>query len=126
MKKLIFSLFFVLFSFSTFAQELNWFKTTCFNYKEKNAEWGEWVYSDLNLSINFEECQIVIYSAEKQIIDFENAVVKKFKGGLCMYADATDSNYKIVKIELYVYTIKSFYLKVIYPKFEYKYQFIKE
>lgn len=71
MKKYILLLILSIFSLSSMAQSVLWFRTTDFAYRVKNygewSDWSDWERSSMKVKIDQSRDVIVIYSRETQI-----------------------------------------------------------
>lgn len=120
MKKLLLIL---LFSLSTFmSAETFHLKTSEFNFRLNGHEWIGWEASDLNILWDFDMRRLVIYTADKQVIDYEKLSIKRGDGFTIYTAYATDYNHVLIRIELYIYDTNGSYLKLKYFDREYVYR----
>lgn len=124
MKKFFFVVIFAIIAITTFAQD-TWFSATSFAGRMyPNGQWSEWFVSDIPIVMNFATKHIEIWSETKQIIDFVELKEESFNGGKVYKTLATDTNYKTIGVQIFLYNSGSAYLKIIdyFKEIEYKYK----
>lgn len=123
MKKLILIISFVLLSLIAFSQT-HIFQTTQFSAKFTGYEWSDWVPSSLDITWNLSIARIIIYSADTQIIDYQNEITKTYTSYTVTRATATDREHLPILIEFTTYITGDSYLKISYSDIQYQYKLI--
>lgn len=122
MKKYIFIALLLLVTSATFAQP-QWFKATSASLKTlPNGIWSEWVDVDLTVVIDADKKHIEVLTTVPQVFDYVTLEAEKIEGGTVYGGLATDTNYKTVYIEVYIYDDSDLYLKITYSDVEYRYR----
>ena len=122
MKKLLLTLFVLLFSISIFSQDVLWGKATRLNYRIYGYEWTGWTRQYIDVKWDFANNQLIIYSRDTQILDYWN-VNKEYSKGITIYTmNATDTENKQLVLQIFVYNSGGVYIKMLYTDIEYKYE----
>ena len=121
MKRFIILLLLLITISFTAKAERTYYKTSSFTVRTNNV-WSNWMPSNLLISIDNTDNRIVIYSKEKQIIDFEKFDSVVTSEYILLDSQATDSKYKKIYIKIQIYDVNTIFLSVIYKDIQYIYQ----
>ena len=122
MKKIIILITLVVFSLPAFSQ---FFKvnSTIFIFTLDFDSWSSWTNVNIPVLINFEEKRVIIYSKEKQIIDFDYLNKEVIDNCIVLDGIATDSNNKRVILVLNICE-KITFLSLMYDDISYTYELL--
>ena len=87
-----------------------------------NGEWSEWQEISVPVVWDFAERRIIIHTTDVQILDYRELAKKRYSNYYVYSNYATDSNYNVIKLEIYLYDSGTAIIKIIYSDFEYKYR----
>ena len=122
MKKLIILMVIFLTSVCTFATDAEWGKATRLNYRNIGYDWVGWQTTNIDVNWDYDSNQIIIYSDEKQIIDYWN-LKKSYSNGITKYRmNADDTQHNRLIMEIYLYDSGGVFIKMLYSNVEYKYE----
>lgn len=125
MKKLLICLFsMLLLSSIAYSNDVLFIKMEKFAARVLPYDWSEWINTNIDCTWDMTDKRIIIYSENRQIFDYDDEVyTEKSDYILFTSKNATDSNYKNMYLEIYVYKATgNGYLKVLYNDAEYKYK----
>lgn len=121
MKRFI-ALFILLFTITlTTKAEITYYRASEFTVNI-NKTWSDWMPSNVLISVDNTINRIVIYSSEKQIIDFVGFDSTTTSEYILLESQATDTNYKKIYIKIQIYDSNRIFLSVIYKDIQYIYQ----
>lgn len=121
MKKVILLLL-ILITVSISAKDI-WCKTDALAIKTPDKAWSDWYPEVMDVVVNFEDQQIIVYSNTVQVLDYIDVIRINYKDYVYLKMSCTDSNYKLCITELYIYKSGNSYLKITYPDYiQYKYR----
>lgn len=121
MKRFI-ALFILLFAITlTVKAEVTYYRASSFTINVNNT-WSDWLPSTVLVSVDNTINRIVIYSSDKQIIDFVGFDSETTSEYIMLTSQATDSNYKKIYIKIQIYDVNTIFLSVIYKDIQYIYQ----
>ena len=99
MKKLLLFLAISLSIVSVQAKDI-WCKTDALAIKTPDKEWSDWYPEVMDIVVNFETQQIVVYSNTIQILDYIDMTKINYKDYTYLRMSCTDTNYKLCITEL--------------------------
>lgn len=121
MKRFI-ALFILLFTITlTTKAEITYYRASEFTININNT-WSDWIPSNVLISVDNTVNRIVIYSSEKQIIDFVGFDSTTTSEYILLESQATDTNYKKIYIKIQIYDSNRIYFSIIYNNLQYIYQ----
>lgn len=121
MKRFI-ALFILLFTITlTTKAEITYYRASEFTVNINNT-WSDWIPSNVLISVDNTINRIVIYSSEKQIIDFVGFDSTTTSEYILLESQATDTNYKKIYIKIQIYDSNRIYFSIIYNNLQYIYQ----
>lgn len=121
MKRFI-ALFILLFAITLVAKaEITYYRASEFTVNINNT-WSDWMPSTVLISVDNTINRIVIYSSEKQIIDFVGFDSTTTSEYILLESQATDTNYKKIYIKIQIYDSNRIYFSIIYNNLQYIYQ----
>ena len=122
MKKIIILITLVVFSLPAFSQVFK-VNATKFRFTLDFDSWSSWTNVNIPVLINFEEKRVIIYSKEKQIIDFDYLNKEVIDNCIVLDGIATDSNNKRVILVLNICE-KITFLSLMYDDISYTYELL--
>ena len=102
-----------------------WFKTESLALKTPGKEWSQWYPEVMDVVLDFDKQQFVVYSYSEQVLDYVDLTSTKYKDFVLLEARCTDTNYNVCTVQIFVYTSGNVYLKIIYSNIQYKYKLIE-
>ena len=112
----------VVFSLPAFSQEFK-LHAVKFRFTLDFDSWSSWTNVNIPVLINFEEKRVIIYSKEKQIIDFDYLNKEVIDNCIVLDGIATDSNNKRVILVLNICE-KITFLSLMYDDISYTYELL--
>lgn len=120
-KTLFISACIVIVSLTVQAEPL-WYRATAVSAKPNSYKnWTTWISVDIPVIINFDTKHIEIQSESAQIFDYIGFSVERTDDCTIYGSLATDINYQVMYLELYLYDSNLWILKITYKDLEYKY-----
>jgi hypothetical protein len=87
-----------------------------------NGQWSEWQNIEVIVIWDFEAKRIIVKTVDPQIIDYNDLSKKRFSNHWVYSGYATDTNYLVIRLEIYLYDSGTTIIKIMYNDFEYKYR----
>jgi len=84
--------------------------------------YGKWKPCEVNLIIDFDSEQIIIYSEEVQIMDIESTYNIEYPGYTMVGCWTNDTQYNKCLLRLFIYDNGNLYVKLEYNNIIYKYK----
>jgi len=125
MKKLIL-LVIILISTISIKAEVFYYTTSAIAIDNLDGNgFGKWKQCNVDITINFETEQIIIYSSEIQIMDIESSYNIEYKDYTMVGLYINDTQYNKCLLKLFIYDSGSLYVKLEYNNIQYKYKINK-
>jgi len=122
MKKLIL-LVIILISTISIKAEKFYYKTSVIAIDNLDGYgYGKWKPCEVNITIDFDNERIVIYSDEVQIMDIESIYNTKYPGYTMVICYTNDTQYNNCLLRLFIYDNGDLYIKLEYNNIVYKYK----
>ena len=84
--------------------------------------YNSWKPCEVDITIDFDAQQVVIYSKETQVLDIEYSSTTEYKDYSVIGCIVNDTNYATCYLKIFVYNNGDIYFKMIYPYIVYKYK----
>jgi len=122
MKKLILLVIILITTLSASAETF-YYKTTAIAMDFLDGKgYNPWKPCEVDITIDFDAQQVVIYSKETQVLDIEYSSTTEYKDYSVIGCIVNDTNYDRCYLKIFVYNNGDIYFKMIYPYIVYKYK----